>query len=533
MSDRDPRDRGPDDRLASADRSDRIDLGAWAAPPVPTDLADRVLDRLKLASTDADGRAAIGTAAEAPRSGATRPRASWGRSVALIAGSATLAAAAAWWLTARTAGPGSEARPPVEITQTTGEVEYRNPAGHRVRVITPIATIEFGPEPVRLTVSPLTNPEEPVNRKNLALGGGAAVLLAAGISIAVHEGSARVRHGDHPVETVPTGQVLTLEPTTPAPPRLVAHATRDRGLRDQVASAIMAAQTRRATQAAARPAGTDAGLAIGPGTEAADAALPMKRDDIRKGVREVAPLLGDCYQQELLDHGFVADGKLIAHLTVETEPDLGTVVTVDDSQPTELDFPLAQAGGDARAHADALSAFQQCVDLTLESVVLPPMTSDGRLSITYPFAFAADDGSGDGSGGSGGGSDRPRTAQRDAPGPRSTAPAAPKPPVAVSPPKPPPPADPPPTKKSAEQLLAGAQAAASAGQYARALALAEQALHGTGDGVTRAKAITLAGLAACYTRNAAKARTYYDLSPPARKALLYQACRKQGIELPK
>ncbi len=59
----------------------------------------------------------------------------------------------------------------------------------------------------------------------------------------------------------------------------------------------------------------------------------------------------------------------------------------------------------------------------------------------------------------------------------------------------------------------------------------EQALHGDIDEVSRAKAVTLAGLAACNTHSRAKARTYYKLSPPVRQTLLRQACIEQRIEL--
>lgn len=107
----------------------------------------------------------------------------------------------------------------------------------------------------------------------------------------------------------------------------------------------------------------------------------------------------------------------------------------------------------------------------------------------------------------------------DKPGPGSTVGSGP----GSSPP-------PPPSGKSAAELLDEAQAAASAGQYGRALNLAEQAYRFPGiDGGTKTRAATLAGLSACNTKQGGKAKTYYNLVP-SRQTLLRQQCLKQGID---
>ncbi len=92
---------------------------------------------------------------------------------------------------------------------------------------------------------------------------------------------------------------------------------------------------------------------------------------------------------------------------------------------------------------------------------------------------------------------------------------------------------PPPTStKTAAQLIAEAQAAATAGQAARSLALAEAALQISSlTARERDMSTTLATLGACNTKNAGKAKKYYGLLPPTRQTLLRQACLKQGIEL--
>jgi hypothetical protein len=81
-------------------------------------------------------------------------------------------------------------------------------------------------------------------------------------------------------------------------------------------------------------------------------------------------------------------------------------------------------------------------------------------------------------------------------------------------------------------LLTEATAAATRGQWGPALTLAAQVAGARDiDSATRLKAITIAGLAACYTKNEAEARTYFARSLPPRQRLLRQACLKQGIEL--
>ena len=93
-------------------------------------------------------------------------------------------------------------------------------------------------------------------------------------------------------------------------------------------------------------------------------------------------------------------------------------------------------------------------------------------------------------------------------------------------------ATPPAGGQTATQLLADANSAAASSQWGRALTLAEQAMKAPGiDAPNKSKAVTIAGLAACNTKNTAKAKTYYGMSPPARQTLLRQACLKQGIEL--
>jgi hypothetical protein len=241
-----------------------------------------------------------------------------------------------------------------------------------------------------------------VNRNRALAIGGSAALLAGGIALHVHEGPATSGGDDGgPRGVVERGQPPTIEPparSASAVPR-IARATRDAALRAQVATAIAAARARRdQAKAAAAPAGGP--LAVGPETDE-HARLPVTKEQIRTGVREVIPMLADCYQAELLDPGHQVEGTVTAHLIVESDPDIGAIVSMNVAHDTELDL---HGEGDWSRRAgvkEALADFRSCLHATLESVALPPLPAGGRLEITYTFVFATDDEAAGGGSGSG------------------------------------------------------------------------------------------------------------------------------------
>jgi hypothetical protein len=95
------------------------------------------------------------------------------------------------------------------------------------------------------------------------------------------------------------------------------------------------------------------------------------------------------------------------------------------------------------------------------------------------------------------------------------------------------PASPPPlgsgTAKTAAELAAEAQTAAKAGQWGRALNLAEQALRARPDNSTKLVAMTTAALSACNLKNLAKAKQYLLQLPASRQALIRQRCLANGV----
>ena len=259
-----------------------------------------------------------------------------------------------------------------------------------------------------------------------------------------------------------------------------------------------------------------ASCTTGPGAPAAKVDLTpgeLSKDEIRDGVREVIPLLTECYELMLDKHPRLG-GKVMARLTVEAEPDVGTIITMQDDSP--IDMRGAAAGIDARSLQTDLNDFGQCLTATLESVALPPLgdKDGGRIEINYPFIFA------------------PSEEQAEDIGENEQPPAPPKPPGPTQRKAPPPSPEPEPDPAiPASKLLAEAETAAKSSQWARALVLSEQSMARAGDRGTAARAALVAALAACNLKRSAKAKAYYPRVTPSAKTLIRERCRVQGIEV--
>ena len=108
--------------------------------------------------------------------------------------------------------------------------------------------------------------------------------------------------------------------------------------------------------------------------------------------------------------------------------------------------------------------------------------------------------------------------------PGATADAAPAPVVTVDAAAPPPVAPPPEVDH-----LAKADEAARAGKWDEALRFAEHVLGAQPDGATQVKAATIAALAACNLKDAAKAKQHYAALPANRQTLVRQRCLANGV----
>ncbi len=502
-----------------------IDLSAWAAPTPPRGIANRVMEAVK-----ASGGAGEEGPSTRPRSRSASLRMSgrrW-RGIALGLAGAAAAAAIAWavWPRPRGGAPTSgqvvaEAPSKVvlgggsvallgagadvawertaaglTVTQAAGEVTYQHAGPSGLVIITPLAEVH--------TAGATLDVEVPMSSKSkVAIAGVAGAGLAAAVVIAVYEGKAEVREPAASPRVVEAGAQVAIAPTgaTRAPFAPVAKATKDRTQRDALAAAIASV---RATRAAT---GTGGGPAPGgppaPGGGQVDLTPgQLSKEEIRTSVREVVPLLVDCYTLMLDKHPRLG-GKVIARLVVDAEPDLGTIVTMEDD--SEVSMKGAAADTDPAALQTDLGDFRQCLGATLESLVLPPLgdKDGGRVEITYPFVFAP--------------SEEEADEFDDAPAPvrqkrvRDDDPAP---------------------AMTADQLLADAEAAAKTSEWGRAIRQAETVMKMSGvpRGIVERAAMIVA-LGACNLGNAKKARAVFPRISPAAKNLVRQRCLSGGIEV--
>lgn len=480
-----------------------LDLSAWEVPPPPDGLPDRVLDAVRgLGSAHA---------VEAPP-----PRRRWRWSVVVVGLAMAAAAALALALSrpaqrlgagrgvvmARAAttvsltggvealvAPGTTLiwttdADRVHVAHAAGVVTYRQGDTRRLTVVTPAATLTSAGASFRV--------EAPMNRSLVTAGVAGVVGVVA---VVVYQGQVEAKRPASTPEVVPTGAEARFPIGEPAPVRVavaggpVAKTVVDAARRAEVARAIAAARAR--AGAAGSPAGAPPVVGTAPAADGADGALT--KDDIRAGVREVVPLLAECYDTELARDPSLPAATVASRFTIESAADIGTVVTVGD---LTIDGPLG-----------ASQEFRDCMTATLEAVVLPPLGEGGRIEVNYPFTFRPSDDDG--------GATPTAPAPTGAATPSST--SAPRPSTQR-------PAAPPPAAPTPDKLVEEASRAAMNGQFDSALRLCEQALATAATAKVRTKAINIAALSACRLKRTDKARQYYRLAPPSNQSSIRQAC---------
>lgn len=480
---------------------DRLALGAWTAPPPPPGLADHVLATVH-------GRAVLPSPPP--------PRASWKRR-ALIAGAVVAAAGvtfALWPPAARDRGGQLTATAPslvaldgdveamveagahlswkptdrgLAVHHDAGTITFRHRGDRRLEVVTPSGTLLSERASFRVEVP----------MKRIAAAGGAVAVAA--VVVAVYQGRVLAEEpGREPVAIEAGGQHTLGAP--PPRPIAVAAATLDRTRRIALARAI--AEARQAPRpgggaAPAAPADPTGYGVIGAAPPADTTPGELTRDEIRTGVKEIVPLLTECFELQLEANPQLGRSTVHTKLVIDSEATLGTVVSVNG-----LDVEGSLAG-----NAD----FGDCLTATFEAMVLPPIADGGHLEIDYPFQFH----------------------RNDSPGTDEDAGATPAP-TPMTPKKPPParPATPPPPAGATPaSLVEDASIAAMQAQWARSLMLAEQALAfqpPPTDSKLTSKAHIIAGLAACNLRDAAKARRHYGKVPSSARDMLRQRCLAAG-----
>lgn len=115
------------------------------------------------------------------------------------------------------------------------------------------------------------------------------------------------------------------------------------------------------------------------GTATAPPALPpaptIEKEFIRASVRELIPLLVECYEQGLAREPKLA-GSIIVDFTIEGEPGVGGVV--------------GESAIDAAGSTLTDAAVRECVQETMFAIEIEPPAGGGVVKVRYPFEFRSD-----------------------------------------------------------------------------------------------------------------------------------------------
>jgi len=115
------------------------------------------------------------------------------------------------------------------------------------------------------------------------------------------------------------------------------------------------------------------------GTATAPPELPpaptIEKEFIRASVRELIPLLVECYEQGLSRDSTLA-GSIIVDFTIEGEPGVGGVV--------------GESAIDAAGSTLTDAAVRECVQETMFAIEIEPPAGGGVVKVRYPFEFRSD-----------------------------------------------------------------------------------------------------------------------------------------------
>jgi hypothetical protein len=103
-----------------------------------------------------------------------------------------------------------------------------------------------------------------------------------------------------------------------------------------------------------------------------DEATPISTVEIRTAMREVIPILTECYEAALPS---LPDPRveITAEMKLTGDPDIGTVI--DAKQITD------------KAGQPLPAKFDDCLRSTFQTLALPPLTEGDEIDVRYPFVF--------------------------------------------------------------------------------------------------------------------------------------------------
>jgi hypothetical protein len=144
----------------------------------------------------------------------------------------------------------------------------------------------------------------------------------------------------------------------------------DAETRQKLVYAIHEAQKREAAASAPMHAGGSPSSSTSPRPEL-PAGQDLDKDYIRSCVKELIPLLAECYEQGLERDPKLA-GSVVVDFTIDGAPDVGGVVSesaIDDDSTL----------GDATV--------RECIQQTMYSLEISAPQDGGQVHVKYPFTF--------------------------------------------------------------------------------------------------------------------------------------------------
>ena len=150
-------------------------------------------------------------------------------------------------------------------------------------------------------------------------------------------------------------------------PRSRVRRLEDPAARAEILRQVRAVHARRGAPAAApSSSGTTPAPALPPAT--------IEKEYIRASVRELIPLIVECYE-----HGLARDptlgGSIVVDFPIEGEPGVGGVV--------------GESAIDAQASTLTDPEVRECVQETMFGIEIEPPAGGGVVSVRYPFEFRA------------------------------------------------------------------------------------------------------------------------------------------------
>lgn len=153
----------------------------------------------------------------------------------------------------------------------------------------------------------------------------------------------------------------------------------DRAERRRLLEQLKARQTERDDQRAevsgAQSRSATAGASGDPPPRALPAPAAWTREYIQAKVRELVPLVQECYESVLHDQPTL-HGRLTVRFVIEGEPGVGSIV----SESEVLDDGLGEN-----------AEIETCVRETMYTLKFDPPQAGGKVTVEYPFVFERED----------------------------------------------------------------------------------------------------------------------------------------------